>query len=321
MTGARIRATLLAAAVTAAVIYGLLALADPAALIDSLSRAAPAPLIAAFLIVPVVQWLRAWRFSLLMSGSPRLPDRDMVRAAALLNFFNFLLPFRVGEASFPILMKRRYGMEYARAAGMLVLARLMDACAVGALLCVAAAATFDAPLWGWGRPTFITLGVIAAACLLLLPYSGEVMRSRSGSLLSRWPRIHRLTDGLMSGGAQLRGMRGQLSAIGLTLGIWASLSVVAILAIAAVDPTVGVAAAMTASAANNLAFALPITGIAGLGPAQAAWATTLNLAGTPWDTAIASALAGYAIILSGALAVGGLALLMPASRERHENQA
>ena len=53
MTGARIRATLLAAAVTAAVIYGLLALSDPAVLLDSLSRAEAAPLVAAgaFLLV------------------------------------------------------------------------------------------------------------------------------------------------------------------------------------------------------------------------------------------------------------------------------
>ena len=189
MTGVRIRATLLAAAVTAAVLYGLLALTDPAVLIDSLSQASPGPLIAAFLIVPVVQWLRAWRFALLMSGSSRLPDRDMVRAATLLNFFNFLLPFRVGEASFPIMMKRRYGMDYARATGILVLVRLMDACAVGALLCAAAAVAFDAPIWGWGRPTLIALSLLAAAGLILLPHMGEMMRNRSRAYLVRWPRI------------------------------------------------------------------------------------------------------------------------------------
>ena len=124
----------------------------------------------------------------------------------------------------------------------------------------------------------------------------------------------------MSGGAQLRSLSGHLSAIGLTLAVWIALTAIAILAMIAVDPAIDIAAALTASAANNLAFALPITGIAGLGPAQAAWATVLNLTGTPWETAIASALAGYAIFVSGALILGGLALLVPASRDGHQRQ-
>ena len=321
MTGARIRATLLAAAVTAAVIYGLLALSDPAVLLDSLSRAEPGPLIAALMLVPVVQWLRAWRFALLMSGTPRLPERDMIRAATLLNFFNFLLPFRVGEASFPILMKRRYGMDYARATGILVLVRLMDACAVGALLCAAAAAAFDAPLWGWGRPALLTMSLIGVLGLLALPHIGGVIRRPSGLILGRWPRLQRLADGLMSGGAALRGAGGHLWAIGLTLAVWTALTAIAVLAMVSVDAGVGLAAALTASASANLAFALPITGIAGLGPTQAAWATALNLTGTPWETAIASALAGYAVFVSGALTLGGVALLVPTTGNGHENQA
>ena len=87
---------------------------------------------------------------------------------------------------------------------------------------------------------------------------------------------------------------------------------IALLAVRAVDPGIGVASALTAGASANLAFALPITGIAGLGPAQAAWATALNLAGTGWDTAIATALAGHAIVLTGALVLGGIALVLPA---------
>jgi len=153
-----------------------------------------------------------------------------------------------------------------------------------------------------------------------VPHIGGAMRHRSGLILGRWPRLQGLADGLMSGGTQLQGAAGHLSAIGLTLAVWAALTAIAVLAMIAVDGGVGTAAAVTASASANLAFALPITGIAGLGPAQAAWATALNLTGTPWETAIASALAGYAIFVSGALALGGLALLVPASGGR-ENRA
>lgn len=311
MTAARIRATLLAAAVTALVVYALLTLTDPAALRRSLAAAAAGPLALALLTVPLIQWLRAWRFGLLMSGAPRQPNRTLLRTAALLNLFNYLLPFRVGEASFPIMMKRHYGMAYSRAAGILILVRLMDACTVGAILCAGAIATFDSPLRGWDAPAFAIAGTAAFLALLLLPLAGDRMRRILGPRLGRWPRMQALTEGLMSGGAELRQAGAYLTAIGLTLAIWIAQAVLAYLAMIAIDPGIALAPAVTAGAAANLAFALPITGIAGLGPSQAAWATALNLAGTAWDTAIASALAGYAVAFGGALLLGGLALMVP----------
>ncbi len=312
VTAARIRATLLAAAVTALVVYALLTLTDPAALRRSLAAAALGPLALALLTVPLIQWLRAWRFGLLMSGSLHQPDRTLLRTAALLNLFNYLLPFRVGEASFPILMKRHYGMDYSRAAGILILVRLMDACAVVAVLCAGAIAAFDSPLRGWDAPAFAITGGAAFLALISLPLAGDRMRRVLGPRLGRWPRVQALTEGLMSGGMELRQAGAYLTAILLTLAIWVAQAAMAWLAMIAIDPGIALAPAVTAGAAANLAFALPITGIAGLGPSQAAWATALNLAGTAWDTAIASALAGYAVAFGGALLLGGLALMVPA---------
>ena len=316
MTGARLRATLLAAAVTALVVYAVFALSDPAALRRSLAGAAPAPLLFALLLVPLIQWLRAWRFGLMMSGSPQRPERLLIRTAVLLNLFNYLLPFRVGEASFPIMMKQHYGMEYSRSAGILILVRLMDACAVGALLCVGAVATFDAPLWGWGDPTFALAGGASVLAFVLLPLAGHRMRRSSGLLLRRWPRLHGLADGLMSGSEHLQRSGLHVTVVVQTVAIWLAQAAMAYLAMIAVDPAIAIAPAITAGAAANLAFALPITGIAGLGPSQAAWATALNLTGISWDTAIASALAGYAVAFGGALALGVIAVIVPRPRRQ-----
>ena len=315
MTGARIRATLLAVLVTGVMVYGVLALAGPDALIDSLRQARPEPLAGALLLVPLVHWLRAWRFGLLMTGRPDLPEALLIRTSILLNLFNFLLPFRVGEASFPILMKRGYGMDYSRAAGILILVRLMDGCCVAALLCLAAAAIPTAsPVWGLGRAAIIVAGLLALAGFMALPHLGGALRGGTGRLLSRHSRLATVADGLISGGTRLQGASGHGAMLALTLAIWAGLTAIAVLAIAAIDPAIGFAPAVAASASSNLAFALPVTGIAGLGPAQAAWATALSLSGTPWQTAIASALAGYAVLLTGTLVLGGLALLLPSGR-------
>ena len=57
----------------------------------------------------------------------------MVRIACQANFLNFVLPFRLGELGYPVLMQRRYGIRFLHATGVLLLARLFDLAAVGCI--------------------------------------------------------------------------------------------------------------------------------------------------------------------------------------------
>jgi len=116
---------------------------------------------------------------------------------------------------------------------------------------------------------------------------------------------------LMSGSGQLQRGGPHAMVVLQTAAIWLAQAAMAYLAMIAVEPAIGLAPAVTAGAAANLAFALPITGIAGLGPSQAAWATALTLTGFSWNTAIASALAGYAVAFGGALLLGLIAFIIP----------
>jgi Lysylphosphatidylglycerol synthase TM region len=288
--------------------------------------AKPAPLLAAFVLSGLVQWLRAWRFAVMTSGRPTLPDAPMVRIALKLNFLNFVLPFRLGELGYPALMHQQYGHGLLRSAGVLLLARLFDLTTVVAILLGAAALFLSPPAQvasliaalGFALAPFVLVGLGAA----LLPRLGarlagsslgsslgSRLRSRLGQRLGAgFARFARSSEPDADGVAALRRIgRGPVRlVVGLGFAIWLAFGLTAVLVAAAVVDTVAPSAALLGAAAGNIAFALPVNGIAGLGPAQAAWVLATTWAGVPRADAIVSALALHAVVLGNALLLGGV---------------
>jgi hypothetical protein len=286
--------------------------------------AKPAPLLAAFVLSGLVQWLRAWRFAVMTSGRPTLPDAPMVRIALKLNFLNFVLPFRLGELGYPALMHQQYGHGLLRSAGVLLLARLFDLTTVVAILLGAAALFLGTPAaqvasliaaLGFALAPFVLVGLGAA----LLPRLGARLAGSSpGSSLGSSLRS-RLGQRLGAGFARFaRSSEPDVAAlrrigqgpvrlvVGLGFAIWLAFGLAAVLVAAAVVDTVAPSAALLGAAAGNIAFALPVNGIAGLGPAQAAWVLATTWAGVPRADAIVSALALHAVVLGNALLLGGV---------------
>jgi hypothetical protein len=305
---ARLAWSLLAALLTAGVLWWLLSEEVIAALGEALAQAGIGRLAAAVALVPAVQWLRAWRFELLLSGEARLPSGTMFQVTARLLLFNFVLPFKLGELSFPVLMKRAFGTGYLRAAGILVLARLLDLCMVAAILMLGTALLFDRPDFGWSRTALLAGGLMA----LVLP----LLAVRAPGLL-RWPtsrllRVAGLLERLNAGMARVRPLSRSVAAQGLSIAIWLSHSALAWLAASAIAPGLAIPPVVVAGAASNVAFALPVNGIAGLGPPQAAWATVLHWAGAGWDVAAITALVCHGCILIGVALTGALSLIVPA---------
>jgi hypothetical protein len=305
----RLLPVLLALAVSAACLYFLLTPEIVASFSRLLAEARPLPVLAAFALVALVQWLRAWRFAVMMTGRLALPGATLTRIAFQLNFWNFLLPLRLGELSYPVLMHRRLGYGLLHAGGVLLIARLFDLATVGAIL-LGAASCLD--LWpGAGR------GLLALAALALglaplgLAVAGLALRPH----LARLPRVGNAAARLTAGFEAIGGYGAGLAAVGLSLALWLTFGFAAILVAQAVVATVSPAAAMLGAAAGNVAFALPVNGIAGIGPAQAAWVAATTRTGVPWDDAVISALALHAVVLSNALVLGALAAVTtPAAR-------
>ncbi len=294
----------LAALLTAAALWYLIEPGTFSQLQLALARADWWMLASAMALSAAVQWLRAWRFSIMTSGALAFPDAALVRIAFQLNFFNFVLPFRLGELSYPVLMRRAFGQPILAAAGTLLLARLFDLCTVGAIL-------LGAAVWLGlaGTGTAALLLALAAAALAAAP--GLIVLAANGArpLLARLPFIKHIAGPLSASAAALRTRPAGLSAIGLSFAVWLTFGVLAVLTANAVVDGISPAVALLGASAGNLAFALPINGIAGLGPAQAAWVAALSQAGVPWQDAVISALALYAVVLSSALLFGGIAML------------
>lgn len=302
--------TLLAAAVSAGALLWLLSdEAVVAALGSALAAARPWHLGAALALVPVVQGLRAWRFALLLDGRLGPPGWPMYRIAARLTLFNFLLPLKLGELSFPLMMRRAFGTEIARSAGILILSRLLDVPVLAAILLLGAAALPDAAAaLGWSRPALLAAGAAA----LVAPALGLALLAplRRG-LPALPPRLAGLLDRLLWGATMLRALPQRMLALALGLAIWGTHAVIAWLAASAVAEGLGFIRVMLAGAAANVAFALPVPVVAGLGPPQAAWAAALNLAGVAWDAAVVTALTCHAVLVVGVVAVGAATIVAP----------
>jgi len=301
----RVLSTLLALAVGGVVLGWLLAGVDLDALAATLARAGWWKLALALPLVPLIQWLRAWRFALLLSGRAVLPSRVMVEIAARLIVLNFLLPFRLGELGFPVMMKRAYGTEALRSAGILLLARLMDLFAVAAVLCLAAAALPAGDRLGWPAGMLVAAGIALLTLAVLLVDLLLPLRW----IALRLPRLGRLLELALSGAAMVQAPGARALASLLTLATWLLHALIGWLAATAVAPQLAAATTTLAAAAANLAFALPVPAIAGLGPPQAGWVAALGLAGVPWPDAVATALLSHAVILAGILLLGLLTLL------------
>src|SRR5262245_18695175 len=172
---------LLAVAITAGCLWFLLTPPVLGAL-GRLREARPAPLLAAFVLSALVQWLRAWRFAVLTLGRPRLPDAPMLAIALNLNFLNFALPFRLGELGYPALMRQQYGHGLLASAAVLLTARLFDLTTVSAILLGTAALLISSPA---GQVVL----AIAALMLGLAPFAlaalGTALLIRIGPRLAR----------------------------------------------------------------------------------------------------------------------------------------
>uniref|UniRef100_UPI0013598956 lysylphosphatidylglycerol synthase transmembrane domain-containing protein n=1 Tax=Geminicoccus flavidas TaxID=2506407 RepID=UPI0013598956 len=254
-------------------------------------------LLLAFPLVVILQLGRAGRFVLLL---------ERMRAGGLLASFriscvhialNFLLPFKLGEAAFPLLARRLMGVDLAAGTATLLAVRVLDLGTLGAML--ALAATWAVPAlagWRW-------LAVLAAALALAAPL---FLMAGGRLLVHRVQKLATVADVLNR--ARARHTFGQVTA--LSLLVWICHAAVAWLAFAALGHPVDVATAVFAGACANVAFALPFQGIAGLGPVQAAFAWAASSAGVPLQEAITAALACHAILLVSGCLLGALALLM-----------
>ncbi|GAA0761908.1 phosphatase PAP2 family protein [Ideonella azotifigens] len=228
-------------------------------------------------------------------GQPMLTLHDSVDLFLAHNAALLVLPMRAGEAGYPWLLNRRFGIPVADALRSLVWLRLQDACVLGLL---GLACLLPGSPW-------LRLGAVAGALLVLL----VLLPRLSNWLGAKLPRWRALQAGLL---AHRDDRLGWL----LCLANWCLKLLVLGGGLALLAPLPWLAG-VSAAVAGELAVALPIQAPAGVGSYEAAiWAAGqwLQVAAEP-ARLTSAALAVHALSLAVALLsfalYRGVAMLLP----------
>jgi hypothetical protein len=267
-------------------------------------------LLFALSMVPLIQLTRAIRFDLMLSGHLRRPSYELYRIGCLLLFFNYALPFRAGELSFPLLAKRRLGIDVSSSTGVLMFTRVLDLVAVVTFAATAGAVVLKHGIGPFSRGALVGLALAGLLCMILLPVTGRFAHSGVVRALKRFPRVAHPVNKLFDGVHNLRTPRQQLGSLLLTLTVW-GLQIVMSYSAANAVADLALPQVVFAQSVSSLAFALPINGVAGVGPTQAAWALALERTGETFELGVTTALICQSVPLLGILLLAALVAATP----------
>jgi uncharacterized membrane protein YbhN (UPF0104 family) len=225
----------------------------------------------------------------------------MLRVTVLHTAANNLLPMRLGEAAFPILVRRHFGLRLTRGTLALVWIRLMDLHVLGVVGIVAVLLSTSGALAAW---------LLLGAWLLALPLGVRLLPALGGRVAP---------EGLA--GRVLRAVRetgpGDVPELA-RLYLWTVLSWIAKLAAFAaitahfLDAPTGTILAGIVGA--ELSSVLPFHGVAGAGSYEAAMVAALYPFGVEPRAALAAAVNLHLFLLGVTLLSSLAALLIPAPR-------
>jgi uncharacterized membrane protein YbhN (UPF0104 family) len=244
--------------------------------------------------------LRALRVYLAEPAIPRGRWLDCLRLILLNNALNLILPARTGEASFPLLLQRWFGVDLAHGAGTLLWLRLLDLNVLAAL----AAATLGPRLWAAPGPDgWYALALLIASLPLLAP---AVQRVLARLLAGRENGGARLLRRLLGGVPQRTGQ------VGLDLLLsWSAwgLKLAALAAVFALLAGLPAAQALLGAIGGDLSTVLPIHTPGGFGTYEAGVIALVSPFAAPSPALLAAAVNLHLLVLGVALAAGALAWL------------
>lgn len=240
--------------------------------------------------------LRAGRIFDEFHRSHAIPYAGVLRLTLIHNASINVLPFRSGEAAFPLLLNRWFGVATPRAVATLLWLRIQDAFVV---LALAALVWPDLPAW---------LRALWIAAVALAAWAIPAWARRHPELLDSHGRLQRLAIKLRA--ALAESTRGSGRSWLWTLANW-SLKLGAQAWLLAALLNSGLTTGLAGALGVELAAILPIQGVAGFGTYEAGGAALMLSHGIMLADGLQAALALHLFVICCALAAGGLALLLP----------
>lgn len=132
-------------------------------------------IITSLFLYTLTYYFRAKRFTVFF---PKIEIKDLSAVMAVHTFFNNLLPFRSGEASFPIILKKLFGIEGVISSAALIVARLFDLLSLSILF---TAATFGVSV---NNRKFLWISVLLGIFIVLVLILGfkllKILKKRFG---------------------------------------------------------------------------------------------------------------------------------------------
>jgi hypothetical protein len=205
-----------------------------------------------------------------------------------------VVPFRGGEAAFPILLSRWFGVPTTRAVAALLWLRLQDAFVVLAL-----AALVWPNLAMWLRVTWIAVVVLAA-------WAVPAWARNHPEVLPDHGRFARLSIKLRAALAQSTRSSGRAWA--WTFANW-SVKLAAQAGLIALLLSVPLQAGLAGAMGLELAAVQPIQGVAGFGTAEFGGAALLRTHGIMLSDGVQAALVLHLFVIACALSAGAAALI------------
>ena len=246
--------------------------------------------------------LRALRIYIAEADIPRGRYIACLRLILINNALNLILPARSGEASFPILMQRWFGIDPARATGTLVWLRLLDLQVLATIAAACAAAG-----WLGAESALSTLAWIGALLAALAPLLLFLLRRPLAAMLAgRDGRIAGLIARALGGLPQRIG--GLLFDLGLTWSAWSVklLALAWVLSqLAGISPVAGLLGAI----GGDLSTVLPVHAPGGFGTYEAGVLALLATMTQASGTSLAAAVNLHLLLLTTALLAGAAAWL------------
>jgi uncharacterized membrane protein YbhN (UPF0104 family) len=242
--------------------------------------------------------LRTFRLYEEYRETPRITFLGMLRIVMLHNLMVNIVPFRGGEAAFPVLLRSSFGISIGRAAGSLLWFRLQD------LFVVAALALAVVP----GLPMPLRLGGFIALAAIAFALPRWARRPHSPNDVSKPLKlVGRLRDVFAQ--ATERSVNGWW----WTIANWTVKLAVQAWLLAQIMAG-SVEAALAGVLGAETSAVLPVQGLAGFGTYEAGAAALMVSYGIAFAHGLQGALALHLFVIGCALLGGALALLLPAGK-------
>lgn len=261
----------------------------------ALSRLSPGVLLIAIGGFAVTYLLRALRIHDEFRADARGRYPACLRIVLVHNAMINIVPFRGGEAAFPLLLRQTFGTPLGRAVASLFWLRLQDAFVVMAL---AAVVWPGLPLW----LRALAVGAVIGIAWWLPRWARRPHDWQQGRPLTA--RLAKVRDAFAETTQHAR--FGWL----WTLANWSVKLLVQAYVLAAVLPTLLATGAAGALGAE-LAAILPIQGVAGFGTYEAGAAAAMLPAGIGLAEGLKAALALHLFVIASAVSAGSIAWLFP----------